>query len=104
MKKEEILEKARAERSDEMERYINDKSRMWVILAMLLCLCVFSFTRLKDNQPVEDYVATLDIASAVGNFYSFKKTGSRHYLFQGIAFGAAGLVFAVIYFAKYFGV
>ncbi len=104
MKKEEILAKARAERSDEMERYINDKSRMWIILAMLLCLCVFSFTRFKDDQPVEDYAATINVASAVGNFYSFTKTKSRHYLFQGFAFGAAGLLFAVIYFAKYFGV
>ncbi len=36
MKKEEILEKARAEQSDEMEQHFNDKSMLWIIVALIV--------------------------------------------------------------------
>ena len=45
MKKEEILEKARAEQSDEMEQHFNDKSMLWIIIVLIVCCIVFSFTR-----------------------------------------------------------
>lgn len=104
MKKDEILSKARAEKSDEMEQFVQDKSTIWVILAMLICLIVFSYTRLQRNMQTEDYTATLCIAIAVGNFYRFAKAKNLHYLIQGIIFGTVGVLFAVIYFLKYFGV
>ncbi len=104
MKKEEILEKARAERSDEMETFIQDRSMFWIILAMFVCLVVFSYTRLERNMPVEDYSATLAIAAAVGNIYRFIKIKHRRYIILGIIFGAAGVLWAVMYFCKYFGV
>lgn len=104
MKKEEILEKARAEKNDEMENFIQDRSMIWVILAMFVCLCVFSYTKFEKELPVEDYTATLAIASATGNIYRFIKTKKRGYLISGIIFGAVGILWTVIYFCKYFGV
>lgn len=104
MKKDEILEKARAEKYDEMENHIHDRSMIWIILAMFVCLCVFSYTRLERDMPVEDYTATLCISLAAGNIYRFTKLKSRHYLMLGIVFAAVGLLMAVIYFLKFFGV
>lgn len=104
MKKEEILERARAEQSDEMEQHFNDKSMLWIIIVLVVCCIVFSFTRLVRDQPVEDYLATINIAISVGSFYRYSKVKSYRYFFQGIAFGIGGVIFAVIYFCKYFGV
>ncbi|MCM1165711.1 MAG: DUF6442 family protein [Lachnospiraceae bacterium] len=104
MKKEEILEKAKAEKNDEMESFFGDKSMLWVIAAMFACMCVFSFTRLEIGQPVEDHCATLGIAVAVGHIYRYIKTKKRESLVIGICFGAAGIVWTVLYFLKYFGV
>lgn len=103
MKKDEILAKARAEKSDEMENHIHDRSMIWIILAMFVCLCVFSYGRLERDMPVEDYVATLNIAAAAGNIYRFVKLKDLHYLILGIIFAALGIFVAVIYFLKFFG-
>lgn len=103
MKKEEILEKARAEQSDEMENFIHDRSMFWVILALFICLCVFSYTRLESEMPVEDYSATLAIAAATGNIYRFIKIKQRRYLCLGIIFGAVGILFSIMYFCKFLG-
>lgn len=104
MKKEEILERARAEQSDEMEQHFNDKSMLWIIVVLVVCCIVFSFTRLVQAQPVEDYLATINIAISVGSFYRCSKVKSYRYFFQGIAFGIGGVIFAIIYFCKFFGV
>ncbi|MDE7399618.1 MAG: hypothetical protein K2N06_08840 [Oscillospiraceae bacterium] len=103
MKKDEILAKARAEKSDEMENHIYDRSMIWMILGMFVCLCIFSYTRLERDMPTEDYTATLCIAIAVGNIYRFIKLKRRHYLMLGIVFAAVGILMAVIYFLKFFG-
>ena len=103
MRKDEILEKARAEKSDEMEQHFNDKSMFFIIIAMFLCLCLFSITRMVKDVPVEDYVATLDISIAAGHFYRYSKTKKAESLAIGICFGIAGIIFTAIYFAKFFG-
>ncbi len=103
MKKDEILAKAREEKSDEMENFIQDKSMIWIILAMFICLCVFSYTRLERNMQIEDYAATLNIAASVGCLYRFAKAKQRKNLILGIILGAAGIWFTVLYFLKYFG-
>ena len=103
MKKEEILEMARAEQSDEMEQHFNDKSMLWIIVALIVCCIVFSLTRLVQGQPVEDYLATITLAISVGSFYRCSKVKSSRYLFQGIAFGIGGAVFAAVYLCKFFG-
>lgn len=103
MKKDEILEKARAEKSDEMEQFIQDKSMIWIIMAMFVCLCVFSYSKLERDMPIEDYAATLAIAASVGNIYRFIKTKRTHYIILGVIFGAVGIMWTVMYFCKYFG-
>lgn len=104
MKKEEILEKARAEQSDEMERHFNDKSMLWIVVALIVCCIVLSFIRLERDQPFEDYLATINPAISVGRFYRCTKVRSHRYFFQWISFGAAGVLFVIVYFLKYFGV
>lgn len=104
MKKEEILEKARAEQSDEMEQHFNDKSMLWIIVVLIVCCIVFSFTHLVKDQSVWDYIATINLAISAGSFYRYSKVESNRYLFQGIAFGIAGVIFALLYFAEFFGV
>lgn len=85
MKKEEILAKAREEQFDEREQHFNDKSMLWIIVVLIVCCIVFSFTRLVHAQPVEDYLATINIAISVGSFYRCSKVKSYRYFFQGIA-------------------
>lgn len=104
MRKDEILEKARAEKSDEMEQHFNDKSMFAIIIAMFVCFCVFSITRLVRDMPCEDYVAALDISIAAGHFYRYSKTKKAESLAIGICFGIAGIIFMAVYFAKFFGV
>ena len=104
MKKEEILEKARAEQSDEMEQHFNDKSMLWIIIVLIVCCIVLSFTRFVQGQAVWDHVATINLAISVGSFYRCSKVKSYLYFFQGIAFGIAGVMFTLLYFAEFFGV
>lgn len=104
MRKDEILEKARAEKSDEMVQHVNDKSMFSIIIAMLVCLCVFSITRLTRELPCEDYMVTLDISIAAGHFYRYSKTKKKESLVIAVCFGIAGIIFTAIYFAKFFGV
>lgn len=104
MKKDEILEKARAEKSDELEQHVQDKSMIWIIVAMFLCMTAFSFTRLERGESVEDYAATLAIAASVGNFYRYHKMKKLQNKVIGIVFAAVGLFWAILYFVKYFGV
>ncbi len=104
MRKDEILEKARAEKSDEMEQHINDKSMFFIIIAMFVCLCVFSITRLARDMLVEDYIATLDVSIAAGHFYRYSKTKKTESLAIAVCFGIAGIIFTAIYFVKFFGV
>ena len=96
MKKKEILEKARAEQSDEMEQHFNDKSMLWIIVVLIVC-CV-------QGRSVWDHVATINLAISVGSFYRCSKVKSYLYFFQGIAFGIAGVMFTLLYFAEFFGV
>lgn len=104
MKKDEILEKAREEKVDEMEQHFNDKSMFAIIIAMFVCLCVFSITRLTREMPVEDYIATLDVSIAAGHFYRYSKMKKKESLASAICFGIAGIIFMAIYFAKFLGV
>ncbi len=104
MKKDEILEKARAEKSDEMEQHVNDKSMYSIIIAMFVCLCVFSVTRLVRDAPVQDYLASLDFSIAAGHFYRYSKTKKTESLVTAFCFGIAGIIFMAIYFVEFFGV
>ncbi len=103
MKKDEILAKAHEEKTDEMENFVQDKSMKWIFMAMFICLCVFSYTRLERDMQIEDYAATLNIAASVGLIYRYVKAKQRQNLILGIILGTVGIGFAVLYFLKYFG-
>ena len=104
MKKEDILKKAQAEKNDEMEQYVNDKSMYLIFIAMFVCLSIFAITRFAEGMRIDDYIATLDIPISAGSLYRYRKTKAKEWLISGICFGLNGLIFAVIYFTKYFGV
>lgn len=103
MKKDEILAKARAEKSDEMERFVQDRSMIWIILGIIVFLGIFSWTRLKRDMPVEDYGATIAVAASIGNIYRFIKMKNKHNLILGIIFGLSGILQTVLYFVKFLG-
>ena len=104
MKKEDILKMAQAEKNDEMEQYVNDKSMYFIFIVMFLCLSIFAFTRFADGLRIEDYIATLDLSISAGHFYRYSKTKKKEHLIAAICFGVSGLIFAAIYFTNYFGV
>lgn len=104
MKKEDILKKAQEEKNDEMERYVHDKSMYFILIAMFVCLSIFSFTRIAEGMKFYDYLATLEFSISAGNFYRYSKTKNKALLIDGILTLVSGIIFAAIYFANYFGV
>lgn len=51
MKKEDILKKAQEEKSDEMERFVRDRSAVWMTLAMAIAAGFFVCMR-EENAPI----------------------------------------------------
>lgn len=96
MKKNEILEKARAEKSDEMEKVVRDRSAVWMALAMAIAAGFFVCMRDKD-APIMDLTATVCFSTSVCCFYRFAQLKSVYYLIMGIVL-AAMTVFATIRF------
>lgn len=84
MKKNEILEKARAEKSDEMEKFVQDKSLWCVFIVMVVCLIAFSIIRASNDERTNDLAVTVCSGVAAGNFYRFVKLRQKSYLFSAI--------------------
>lgn len=96
MKKEDILKKAREEKSDEMEKSVCDRSAVWMVLAMVIAAGFFICMR-EENAPIMDLTATVCFSTTVCCIYRFVRLKSVHYLIMGLVF--AGLtVFATVRF------
>ena len=50
MKKEEILEKARSEKKDEMEKAVRDRSAVWMAIAMVIAAGFFVSMRKEASR------------------------------------------------------
>ena len=101
MKKEEILAKAQAERVDEREIFINDRSIRWTYLVMVMAAGIFMIVRSTRDMPITDLCATVCLAVAAGNIYRGIKTKDKWYFIAGIVVAASGIFTAVRFFMGY---
>lgn len=101
MKKEEILEKARAEKIDERETFISDRLMKWTYLVMALTAGIFIIVRSIRDMYAADLCSVVCFSAAAGNIYRFVKTKERWSLVAGIILIAAGIFTAVTFFIDY---
>ena len=97
MKKEDILKKAREESSDEMEKFVQDKSMWWVFIAMGVCLIAFSLIRLENNQHPTDLAATISAGACAGFIYRYSKLRDGRNLFSAITTGICAVICLVLF-------
>lgn len=96
MKKDEILAKARSEKTDEMEKFVRDRSAVWMGLAMVAAAAFFVCMR-DENAPIMDLAATVSFSTSVCCIYRFVRLKQMRYLVLGIIL-AGMAVFATIRF------
>lgn len=101
MNKEEILEKAQAEKRDEREVFLSDKSIRWTYLAIVLLTGIFTVVRGFRDQASPDLLATLCLSVSVGHIYRYIKTKDKFYLLVGICSCIVGAGSAVQFFIGY---
>lgn len=90
MKKEEILKKAQAEKSDEREKQIKDFSFRWTYLTMAVAAACFAYNRAAHGEPMMDLCATVCFSVCAGMAYRFVKLREKSdLLFAVITFAAA---------------
>lgn len=97
MKKDEILKKARAEQSDEMELAVRDRSAVWMAIAMTIAAGFFVCMRGED-EPIADLGATVCFSTAVCMIYRFIRLKKLYYLITGIVLAAATVFLTVRFF------
>lgn len=97
MKKEDILEKARAEKSDEREKFIRDRSALWTVGAMAVAVGFFAVMRGED-APISDLIAIIDFSMMVCFIYRYVKLKQIWYLAVAILMAAFTAFFVVRYF------
>ena len=98
MEKDEILKKAQAEKRDERELQIKDKSMMWSYIVMCLVVAIFSFIRSEQGLPMMDLTATVSSSVCAAMTYRFIKTKNKEHLL--IAF--IMLIIAIIATVRFF--
>ena len=98
MEKDEILKKAQAEKRDERELQIKDKSMMWSYIVMVLMASIFSYIRLEQGQSIMDLTATVSSSVCAAMTYRFIKTKNKEHLL--IAF--IMLIIAIIATVRFF--
>lgn len=84
MNKDEILKKAQAEKRDEREIQMKDKSMMWSYIVMVLAAAIFSFIRSEQGLPIMDLSATVSASVFAGMTYRFVKTKNKENLMIAI--------------------
>ena len=97
MKKEDILKKARAEQSDEMELAVRDRSAVWMAIAMAIAAGFFVCMRGED-APIADLGATVCFSTTVCMIYRFIRLKKLYYLITGIVLAAATIFLTVRFF------
>lgn len=98
MNKKEILAKAQAEKIDEREAFIADKSLRWTFLVMALSAGIFTIVRSIQDLPIMDLCATVCLSVGAGHLYRFMKTKEKGYLITAAVTMFCGIVSAVRFF------
>ncbi len=101
MNKEEILAKAQAEKRDEREVFLSDKSIRWTFLALLLLTVIFTVIKEFRDQHSPDLIATFCLSVCVGHIYHYVKTKDKSNLIIGICSCVVGAGSAVQFFIGY---
>lgn len=98
MEKNEILKKAQAEKRDERELQIKDKSMMWSYIVMVLMASIFSYIRLEQGQSIMDLTATVSASVCAAMTYRFIKTKNKEHLFIAIIMLTVAIMATVRFF------
>lgn len=77
MEKDEVLKRAQAEKKDERELQVKDKSMMWSYIVMVFMAAIFSFIRSEQGLPMMDLTATVSASVFTGMTYRYIKTKRR---------------------------
>lgn len=96
MKKEEILAKARKEKTDEREKFVHDRSGVWAVVATAVAAAFFICVH-DEGEPIMDLTAVVCFSTTVSLGYRFVKLKQVRYLVMAIMM-AALTVFSVIRF------
>lgn len=80
MNKEEILKKAQAEKKDEREIQVKDKSMIWSYIVIVIVAGIFSLIRSQQGLPMMDLSATVSASVFAGMAYRFVKTKNKNNL------------------------
>ena len=90
--------KAQAEKTDEREIFINDRSMRWTYLVMTLSAGTFTIVRSCQDLPIMDLCATVCLSVGTGSLYRFVKGRVKSDLIIGVVLIFLGLVSAVQFF------
>jgi len=97
MKKEEILEKGRAENRDEREDAVRDQSIRWTFMTMVLLSAVFAYLRAAQGQTMMDLTVVVCGSVSVSFLYRFFKTKRKELLLLGLVVLACAVIALVRY-------
>lgn len=95
MDREEILKKAQAEKQDELEIHVKDKSMLWSYIAMVIAAAVFSFIRSEQGLPMMDLTATVSFSVFANQMYRFVRTKERQYLLIAVIMAVVAVIATV---------
>jgi uncharacterized membrane-anchored protein len=98
MDKDEILKKAQAEKKDERELQVKDKSMMWSYIVMVLVAAIFSFIRSEQGLPMMDLTATVSASVFAAMIYRFIKTKEKAHLFIALIMLCVAIIATVRFF------
>jgi hypothetical protein len=98
MNKDEILKRAQAEKNDEREIQVRDKSMMWSYIVMISVASIFSVIRSEQGLPMMDLPATVSASAFAAFAYRFIKTKEKAYLFLAVIALCVAIVATVRFF------
>jgi uncharacterized membrane-anchored protein len=101
MDKDEILKKAQAEKNDERELQVKDKSMLWSYIVMVLMAAIFSFIRSEQGLPMMDLTATVSASCCATMTYRFIKTKEKAHLFIAVIMLSVSIMSTVRFFMGY---
>lgn len=74
MNKEEILEKARLEKDDELINHINNKALLLIVMLTVFLTVSTAVRKVLNGEPAAEYFVIANAPLAAGFLYRFLKT------------------------------
>ena len=98
MDREEILKMAQAEKYDEQELQIKDKSMTFSYVVIVITAAIFSFIRSQQWLPMMDLTATVAASVCATSTYRFIKTRKREYFLIALTMIIVAIISTVRFF------